>query len=66
MLRGARPGSVPPDAWATVLALAALRARLRGEQALWADWEVGAPVAAVGQLSCTPSFCDIEKRVPFL
>jgi hypothetical protein len=46
---------VPPDAWATVLALAALRARLRGEQALWADWEVGVSVAADAQLRSTPS-----------
>jgi hypothetical protein len=40
-LRAAKPGAAAtPDAWATVLALAALRARLRGEQALWSDWEV--------------------------
>lgn len=49
MLRSARPSSVLPDAWATVLTLAALRGRLRREQALWADWEVGVSVAAVGQ-----------------
>lgn len=40
-LRAAKPQAAGADAWATVLALAALRSRLRSEQALWSDWEVG-------------------------
>ena len=39
-MRAAQPDGTTPDAWATVLTLAALRSRLRGEQGVWSGWVV--------------------------
>jgi hypothetical protein len=60
-LRAAKPQAATPDSWATVLVLAALRARLRGEQALWSDWEVRAALS-IKPLFQTITWHPSERR----